>query len=668
MPFAPDILLQRLALLVLVGGPAWAAWRLTMALWADAPTSRRIVAGLSLWMLLVWAMVMVLGNAMLLSAVGLVATSVVVAAAGEFAVRRLATKDTDSSPSEASPWSPWWLVPCVGVLPFTAAGFYFNGIELFSDDLAYHFVVVAEWVRRGSLFHPTISLAHYYPFNPHVVAAAFVTITRSVDEAWIPALYWIVLATAAMLGFASVAPRAAAPLALAAVVFLTSNLWFAGNFCSPDLAGGASLLVAFLFMAARAGASTKERRADAVLAALMAGFAVGCKPSLVVPGAVAALAIALSLWRVDALRGERLRWIGFAAAAFLATASYWYARNWIVAGNPLYPFRIASFYGSIEAKHIRTTTIWHWVTQSPGEVRVWLDAVRGLIDWPMANGLIAAVGLAAGVALLATSLLRQRVGRAPLLPAGAGWMVAAAVLFLAFHITAPFSGGTLNATAMTIYARYVMVAYLAGLVLAAMGASLIVPGTTAINPGQRASSSWHDLLRVAPVAVLLALRPWLVATPAVPLAMAPEQTPLRGGVAALELLPDGARIAALSTRTWENGYLYGSRLQHQPVWIDENGVTMPPLHTMYNWQRRKMKQDYPRFGIVYADATVSDEQFVANLRASRIDYLFVTQYSFGAPTWSPLRAAVAASPLMRKVHDDGFTEIYTWRATAEETP
>lgn len=652
---------MNVALLVMI--PVHVAWATTTRLWPNAPLSRRIVATLSIAMLIVWALVLLLGNSMLLVAWGL-----------RFAITLLILVYAwvNWKQSSTAPSPPWridkralaWTLPCLGVLACVAGRFYFDGIELFSDDLAYHFVVPAEWVRRGSLFHPTISFAHYYPFNPHAFAAAFMTLTRSVEEVWIAGLFWIVLVVATLLAFASVAPRAAAPLALVATLFLTSEmmLWFASRFCSSDLAGAASLLVAFLFIAPRDGADLAERRADLMLAALMAGFAVGCKPSMVVPAGVAAIAIAWSMGRGSGTRNEALRWIALAAGAFLITASYWYARNWIVAGNPLFPFRVGPFYGQIQSKHIDNTTIWYWIAKSPTDMAMWRTLLASLLDWPLYNGIVALGGLVAGGAMAAASYKRQ--GADAMLPRGLGWMLLAAVAFLAFHLKAPFSGGTLEATAMTVFPRYAMFAFLAGLALAAVALSALIPQRAGVG-ATIAVPRWLTTLGLLLAFVVIAGRPLVADRRDMPIDFVAEQRPLKLGIAALEQLPKGARIAALSTRTWENGYLYGSRLQFQPVWLDEFGQRMPPLHTVYNWQRRKMKQDYPRYGVVHTEATVQPERFVANVRASGIDYLFVTKYSFSTPTWSPLRDAVLASSDMVKIHDDGFSEIYTWRSPAE---
>lgn len=668
MPLPPDILMQRVQVLALVLGPGWAGWALARALWPAAPVTRRLVAAMSIGMLLVWAIVMVLGNAMHFNAIAQLVACVVIGGAGWWAARRTGDPSVPRVATSISPGALLWTVPCVLVLACVAGRFYFNGIEMFSDDLAYHFVVPAEWVRRESLFHPTISMAHYYPFNAHAVAASLVAITRSVDEVWIAGLYWVALVVATLLAFASVVPRASAPLAMVATLFLTSEmmLWFASRFCSSDLAGAASLLVAFLFVTARPGAETAERRADSVLAALMAGFAVGCKPSLVVPAAIACLAIAVILWRASGTRSEALRWMALAAAAFLLTASYWYARNWIVAGNPLYPFRVGPFYGQIQSKHIDNTTIWYWVMKTPADLAMWRMLVTSLLDWPLYNGLLSLAGALAGGVALGVSYRRQRLGGAPLLPFDAVWLWVAAVAFFLFHLKAPFSGGTLEATAMTVYPRYAMFAFLAGLVFAA----LVVGGLWGRQPSTRmiALPAWAIPTLCVLAAVLVVGRPLWADRRDMPIDFVPDQRPLRLGIAALERLPDGARLATLSTRTWENGYLYGSRLQFEPVWLDEYGQIMPPLHTVYNWQRRKLKQDYPRYGIVHTEAKLAPERYVATLRASGIDYLVVTKYSFATPVWARQREIVAASPEMTRVYADGFTEIYTWRDHEEESP
>jgi hypothetical protein len=78
------------------------------------------------------------------------------------------------------------------------------------------------------------------------------------------------------------------------------------------------------------------RRMDIILAALMAGFAVAAKTTELVTTLLICATLAPLIWR----RGSWRDLIP-AAALFTAVSSYWYIKNLVLYGNPIYPFLFA---------------------------------------------------------------------------------------------------------------------------------------------------------------------------------------------------------------------------------------------------------------------------------------------------------------------------------------
>jgi len=110
------------------------------------------------------------------------------------------------------------------------------------------------------------------------------------------------------------------------------NLWDAAT-PMIDMPRSCLSLAAFLFAYRYA---CDFRRLDLVLSALMAGFAVATKiTEMITPLVICATLVPL-IWRRGAWRD-----LIPAAAIFTAISSYWYVKNLILYGNPVYPFLFA---------------------------------------------------------------------------------------------------------------------------------------------------------------------------------------------------------------------------------------------------------------------------------------------------------------------------------------
>src|SRR5262249_3875004 len=132
--------------------------------------------------------------------------------------------------------------------------------------------------------------------------------------------------------------------AVPVVLFATSSRTtiMASSFSDADLATAAALFAALVFAVPRDGTEARgDVVADTWYAALRTGVALGVKVNAA-PAALIVLAMMVVRARGGASMAYRRRHFMVATAAIFAiswaaTAGYWYARNLLNTGNPLYP-------------------------------------------------------------------------------------------------------------------------------------------------------------------------------------------------------------------------------------------------------------------------------------------------------------------------------------------
>jgi hypothetical protein len=305
------------------------------------------------------------------------------------------------------------------------------------DDYTYHMVYPALWLREGTLAAvspaQSFTMQAWYPLGASLVAAWFMLPFHGVRGdalAWVSltgVLYAAIIAcgAAALLSRLGCRPGAWAVPVLLLVTSRRIGV-MASSFSDADLAMAATLFAGFAFAVPRGAADTgRGERADAWYAALLTGLAIGIKVSAAVPALVVlAMAIARAASapaeraaagrRGDAeprdrdrsaSRAARMRRTAVTASIFAAswslTGGYWYARNALHTGNPLYPAALLFWPGS----DFPDTTLREYARQY-GLARTAADALVVYLDWPRFHALAAATALLG----LAGWLLRRRSG------------------------------------------------------------------------------------------------------------------------------------------------------------------------------------------------------------------------------------------------------------------
>jgi hypothetical protein len=310
------------------------------------------------------------------------------------------------------------------------------------DDYTYHLVYPALWLREHAIAAPgpgqAFTMQAWYPLSASVVSAWFAAPlqgSRGDALAWVsltgPLYAGLVIGGAAAL-LARLGCRPGAWAVPAALLVTSPRIGImASSFSDADLAQAATLFGAFAFAVPRGTEEAiGEIRKDACYAGLLSGLALGVK--------VSAAPLALTVLGMLLLRARPARWRGAAGVAlavvvsWTVTGGYWYARNVVHAGNPIYP---AAFLVWPGATFPETTLLEYG--RHYGLRRTLGDALVVYADWPPSHALVAALGLLGLAGWLARS--RRSLTRPQRYFAGGALVLTA--LILALLPIAPYSAG-----------------------------------------------------------------------------------------------------------------------------------------------------------------------------------------------------------------------------------
>jgi hypothetical protein len=570
------------------------------------------------------------------------------------------------------------------------------------DDYTYHMVYPALWLREQAI--AAVAPAHaftmqaWYPLSASVVATWFMVPfphARAEALAWV-SLTGVLYAGLVATGAATVCRRLgcrrgawAVPVALFATSHRTAIM--ASSFSDADLAQAACLFAAVAFAIPRGEVETaRDVRVDGAYAALLSGLALGVKVSAAAPALVILLALAVRARSLATRPAAAVRAAGAVALMFAvswtATAGYWYARNVLHTGNPVYP---AAFLGWPGVTFPETTLIEYG--QRYGLGRAVADALPVYLNWPAAHAWLALLGLAGLGGWLAAR--RRALTRPQRYLAVTALGTAAAVLVLL--PAAPFSAGN----AMTFRSgfihwdsmRYVAIALVLGwvalgvVVNAGAGAShwrtaaaILIAATGALVSEARwailslasatllgcvavlhlprlvdPATSRQRLRAIGMVAATLAGATALAWSHGAKVAAgraAFYREPLFGAAAAvLDRQPPGTRLAVFGDQ-WVYP-AFGDRLHLRPVRLDGDGnaATAPIAGAMEPGER-----------------TVAPAVFRARLEAERVGLVVVVRQPHpGRPAGLPAQhAALEAAGDAELLHLDRAVAVWRLGGTA----
>jgi len=241
----------------------------------------------------------------------------------------------------------WFFVPAVVALTATGLAVSLQTVPCEYDSLTYHLFFPARWIQEARLFIvPTVfgDLAPAYaPSNAELTYAFWSLVTQSDALARAGSFPFMILGALAAYalcrsrGFSETA--AALPAVFAILTPFAFNL---GMGSMVDVPMSAALLAALYYL-------DRYRRKDVlsngVLFAASFGLAIGTKFVALTFGLLLLVPFAVFLLRK--MIREPTAAIGHALVylvVVLACGGFWYIRNWIATGNPLFPLDLSPLF------------------------------------------------------------------------------------------------------------------------------------------------------------------------------------------------------------------------------------------------------------------------------------------------------------------------------------
>src|SRR5262249_15240346 len=272
------------------------------------------------------------------------------------------------------------------------------------DDYTYHMVYPALWLREHAIAAvapaQAFTMQAWYPLSASVVATWFMLPfpeSRGDALAWVSltgVLYGGIVAGGCVELLRRLQCRRhgwAVPVLLLATSPRIAIM--ASSFSDADLAVAATLFAALVVALPRGESELgREIAVDGGLAGLLTGMALGVKVSAATQALIIAAMLALRAAGASLRVRARVRavlGIGLVmVAAWTVTAGYWYVRNVVHTGNPVYPAAFLCWKGTTFPE----TTLLEYGRRF-GLRRALDDALAVYLNWPRLHAVLASGGL-----------------------------------------------------------------------------------------------------------------------------------------------------------------------------------------------------------------------------------------------------------------------------------
>jgi hypothetical protein len=553
-----------------------------------------------------------------------------------------------------------------------------------SDDFSYHAPFAAQWLVEGRIGLIGSSLSTYYPFNSEMFSLWHMLAFRADGLVGLVGVFWIGLLAFSVFTLArrmEVAPHVAGvclALMIASPVVAVST----GRFSSVDFAGAVAMVCALtFFLDSRLPATSHtRRRSDLVYGGLLAGFATGVKVPFAVPCA------AILLWILFSGGGSRVRSALLTFFSMSVAGGYWYIRNMIFTGNPVYPADNLLFSGPFGAAEQTRTKLITWIINHPADLQQWKYIVFSVFDWPFVIGILACLGYASALFILVRGKRRL-----------SGYQVhfcfllccvgAASALTFPFM---PFSGTDNDPSGLLrIEPRFLILTFLLGVLLLAMllggdqrGQRLVfglsVVAVIGVWDGHLAKLAMLMAVAAALLVVppkfwdalwrrLCTVRGWIVLallSPAAVFVLQPivqrnadaevfsyqwKGRPLGEAWRSVDSLPVNSQVACFGASTDQYYPLFGRHLDKVPVPLQQDGTLRKHLHELTRVSGEGSSYWAP-------EPELRLDHLVTNLRRSGVGYALVVQEEPGV--WPGQHVVLSRTPGAIQVFDNGFASIW----------
>ncbi len=552
-----------------------------------------------------------------------------------------------------------------------------GGTFLTFDDKTYHASNAAYWLLSGKVSLTSFSYQSYYSLNGELFSTWLMM--PFFTDAAVP-VSGLVFAAIFLLTSLTLGEHWRLPpwvryvpvfLYLCSTEIMGQSDWFS----DIDIGAPVMLMAAFAVGTVRQAVPSQEPANAAsyrrlALAGLLAGFSVGMKVNMAPLAAACFLYLVLSDARLRRLPQALIAGMLFTFSAML-TGGFYYLRNWILTGSPLFPAAIGPFEGPFSLVDQAETTLFYSLRHGEFGPAEWRGLYEAVFEWPVSHALIAL----GAIVFVATRCWIRRDCNALVRS-----LFLSSLLYIALIPMQPFSArGDDGLFYVEGSSRYLTFVYLSGFLLLAwclrpwknppfsdrlakrLGLlavllvlfvlpffierkSMAVVGgltMTAVAfafiewPPWRPLASrfqrWNGTHAALPLGVTGVLA-YVAAVAPINLTATDETHISRWLYDEIERLPEGSRLAMYMDLRPEIYSLYGRRLQHQPVRLLGDGRPSPPLHERHNRDEYRSFFDYS-YDIRQAAAKPEPEELIRNAREAGVDFIITLTITHRERDW-----------------------------------
>jgi len=564
------------------------------------------------------------------------------------------------------------------------------------DDVIYHASIPAQWIVDGKITLVPFSYQAYYPFNAELMSLWFMLPFGNDTYASITSFYWGLLSLVAIITIHRSLGYSIVTTILVMALFLSSSgvqgtslQKIVQSFSANDLAGPSMLLTAAAFLLSSECSTLRDRLVESLYCGLIVGFAVGIKISF------APFVLVIGLWFLLSRNGyisfkQRMSFVLLFILGIFLTSGFWYIRNIVLTGNPLFPAAFGPLNGPFGLEEQNSTKLISWIINSPTDLSQWFRIAQGLGNWPLHFGVLSIIGYITALHFLIKNRL-NKVNIGDAVHHQTLLLITGLLLFFTFFIL-PFSA-TINRpnVGLGVANRYVIFSFTIGLILLGR---LIDDNRSSIN-------FWKIMTLVFLATIpIYEKKPTILVTFAIAAAII-FYKPLNGivikllsfkragtvllitGFACLvfwypvkkkltdknyyssarqaagvfrelENLPDTSRIGYFSTLPYNGTLFYrlfGRRLQMIPIPLDYNGSVPGPLHTRWPEKTGSLWEEWDKL-----DQEIDTQDFQSNIQESAVQYVIVTKFPYNR--WPVQYNAFKNMEDAIQIYNDGYSVIW----------
>jgi hypothetical protein len=499
--------------------------------------------------------------------------------------------------------------------------FFLRGNVYVVDDLSYHMTVVAQWFKDQHLSLAPMNYHAYFPINAELLTLWAILPFGRDGMVFLTGIYWMAMMVWVAGEIVFAVSHEKMPAFFAGAMLLTTSTLVAATHscCANDLAPVVCILAAFWLIHIGKPNLCREFWAVGLLASLLAGMAVGMR----VAYAPACIFIGLFLlFRTRFSTCHLLRMVIF-IFGLIISGGFWYIRNYLLTGNPVFPAQVGPFSGPFDLVSQASTRLISKADWS--NLHQWVAVVKMITSWPYSYFLVCFAGyILVGYCLIRKYILSDSRKLIFFLMA-AGFLATIHFPFL------PFSGSYNDPDAsLVIDKRYLLCPYLIGIILFF---SIILQFPNLLLRRILTGFALVVLFLSGPILtgyiiegfiwglfiVILTETRWFLKyyqyclrRPAIPVAVVSIMLALgysywqkqadnriatfmnkvpadKNVFEAIDHLPDRSRITFFGPDSYQYYPLFGRRYQHEPIACDEQGIAWTPLHLRWQASGKKLK-------------------------------------------------------------------------------